>query len=368
MLLVIKKLVFKNNVPFINCISKINGVKIDNAENLNVVMLMYNLLEYSKNYRKTTGRLWNYYRDEPCSIIGANNITHSILNSKSFDYKASFMENGVTLDNLTKNDVKVVVQLKHLSNFWGHSDIPLINCEFELILTWFKNCVLIDKSTREANYGANPVVYEIDSPENAIFKITDTKLYVPVVTLSKEDDIKLLEQLKSEFERTIKWTKYRSQMTVQPQNNKLYYLIDPAFTTANRLFVLPFPRNNNTDSRYSFSNYYVPKVKVNDFNVLINGKNVFDLSVKNDEEAYEKIIDMNNNNDYTTGNLLGYAYYKKHYRLIAIDLSKQTKLKDPQQINFIGKLLRNTGATMFFIIEKSEETTFNFSQNSVTIV
>ena len=94
-------------------------------------------------------------------------------------------------------------------------------------------------------------------------------------------------------------------------------------------------------------------------------KKFSDLPVKNEEEAYEKIID---NNDYTTGNLLDFAYFKKHYKLIAIDLSKQTKLKDPQQINFIGKLLRNTGATMFFIIEKSEETTFNFSQNSVTIV
>ena len=132
--------------------------------------------------------------------------------------------------------------------------------------------------------------------------------------------------------------------------------------------MLSFARNNNTDGRYSFSNYYVPRVKVNDFNVLIDGKSFFDLPVKNDEEAYEKIIDMSNNSDYTTGNLLDYAYYKKHYRLIAIDLSKQTKLKDPQQINFIGKLLRITGATMFFIIEKSEETTFNFSQNSVTIV
>ena len=92
------------------------------------------------------------------------------------------------------------------------------------------------------------------------------------------------------------------------------------------------------------------------------------LSVKNEEETYEKIIEMSNNNDYTTSNLLDYAYYKKHYKLIAIDLSKQTKLKDLQQINFIGKLLKNTGATMFFIIEKSEETTFNFSQNSVTII
>ena len=157
-------------------------------------------------------------------------------------------------------------------------------------------------------------------------------------------------------------------MSIQPQNNNLNYLIDPTFTSVNRLFVLTFPTNNNTDSRYYFSYYYVPKVKVNGFNVLIDGKSFFDLSVKNDEQAYEKIIDMSNNNDYITGNLLDFAYFKKHCRLIAIDLSKQTKLKDPQQINFIGKLLRNTGATIFFIIEKSEETTFNFLQNSVTIV
>ena len=102
---------------------------------------------------------------------------------------------------------------------------------------------------------------------------------------------------------------------------------------------MSFPRNNNTDSRYYFSNYYVPKV--NDFNVLIDGKRFFDLPVKNDEEAYEKTVDLSNNSDYTTGNLLDYVYYKKHYRLISTDLSKQTKLKDPQQINFIGKLLRN---------------------------
>ena len=95
-------MVFKNNSPFINCISKINGVKIDNEEDLDVAMPMYNLLEYSKNYKKTTGSLWNYYRDEPSSTIGDNNITHSILNSESFDYKVNFMENGVTHNNLTK--------------------------------------------------------------------------------------------------------------------------------------------------------------------------------------------------------------------------------------------------------------------------
>ena len=85
-----KKLVFKNNAPFINCISKINGVKIDNAEDLDVVMPMYNLLEYSKNYRKTTGSLWNYYRDEPNGGVN-NGITYSIMGSESFDYKANFI-------------------------------------------------------------------------------------------------------------------------------------------------------------------------------------------------------------------------------------------------------------------------------------
>ena len=92
------------------------------------------------------------------------------------------------------------------------------------------------------------------------------------------------------------------------------------------------------------------------------------MPVKNEEEACEKIIDMSNNNDYATGNLLDFPYFKKDYRLIATELSKQTKLKDPQQINFIGKLDKDNRATMFFIIEKSEETTFNFSQNSVTII
>ena len=130
---------------------------------------MYNLLEYSKSYRKTTGSLWNYYRNEPNSGTDANNINHSILNSKSFNYKANFIEDGVTQSNLTKNNIKIVVPLKYLSNFWKSLNVPLINCKIELILTWLKNCVVISKATREANYGTNPVVYEIDNPENATF-------------------------------------------------------------------------------------------------------------------------------------------------------------------------------------------------------
>ena len=140
---------------------------------------------------------------------------------------------------------------------------------------------------------------------------------------------------------TVKWNTYRSQMTTQSNNNNLNYLIDPAFTKANRLFVLSFEKieenDDKKDRRDSFSHYYVPSVEIKDFNVLVDGKRFFDLPLKN-EEAYKKIIEMSRNNDYTTGNLLDFTYFKENYRLIAVDLSKQTKLKDPQPINFIGKL------------------------------
>ena len=129
-----KKLIFKNNSRFINCGSKSNGVKIDNAEDFDVVMPMYHFLEYSENYKKTTASLWNYYRDEPNGSTDNNNITHSTLNSKSFDYKANFIGSARN-NNLTKNDAKVVVPLKHLSNFRKNLNIPLINCEVEVILT-----------------------------------------------------------------------------------------------------------------------------------------------------------------------------------------------------------------------------------------
>ena len=310
-----------------------------------------------KIIKKTTGSLWNYYRDQPSDPLSTN--------SESFKYKTSVV--GKTLNNDPLTDAEVVVPLKHLSNFWRSLDIPLINCEVELILTWSKNCALADMTVRAAgNNNDSPAVV---APSDATFKITDTQLYVPVVTLSKENDIKLLEKLKSGFKKTIKWNKYRSQMTFQNNNNNLNYLIDPTFTNINRSFVLSYERieedNVEKDYRDSFSHYYVPKVQMKDFNVfLIDGKPFSDLPITNEEEAYEKIIDMSNNN-YTTGNLLDFSYYKENYKLNQIDLSKQTKIKYPQQINFIGKI---EGKIMFFITERSEETTFEFLQNSVNIL
>ena len=157
-----KNLAFKNNAPFINCISKINGIQIDNAENLGVLMARYNLFKYSKNYRKTTGSLWNYYRDEPSDPLS--------YNSESFKYKTNIV--GKTPeDNDSLKNAEAVIPLKRLSNFSRSLNIPLINGEVELVLTWSKNCGLADVATRDAE-GDNPATV---APLGATFKITDTK-------------------------------------------------------------------------------------------------------------------------------------------------------------------------------------------------
>ena len=145
-------------------------------------------------------------------------------------------------------------------------------------------------------------------------------------------------------------------------------MIDQTFNKVSRLFVLSFV---NEDYETLFSKYNAPKFGIKYFNVLIDGKGFFDVPIKNKEKAYEKITEMSKNNDYTTGNLLDYEYFWKHYKLITIDLSKQTELENPdlkQKIIFIGKLDEDYGATMIFIIEKPNKATFDFSQNSVSIM
>ena len=162
-----KATIFKNNAPFINCISKINDVKIDNAEDVDVLMPMSDLLEYSKNYKKPTGSLWNYFRDEPSDPLFSN--------SNSFKYKSSIAgntynigvdESGYDANKAGKNETKVFLSLKHLSNFWRSLNIPLINCEVELILTCSKNCVLAQMTV---NADIDPA---LAAPSGAKFKIT----------------------------------------------------------------------------------------------------------------------------------------------------------------------------------------------------
>ena len=135
---------------------------------------MYNLIEYSRNYRKTTGSLWNYYRDEPNSSAGGN-INYSIKNS--FGYKTN-ITGKLKGTNIKKGDIEIFVPLKHLSNFWKTLDIPLINCEVSLTLTWSENCVIRSKAKRQADPDADPAVAGTNNLTNATFKIKDTKLYL----------------------------------------------------------------------------------------------------------------------------------------------------------------------------------------------
>ena len=199
-------LAFKNNAPTISCISKINRVLIENAEDLDIVMPMYNLLEYNKNYSKTSGSLWNYYRDELSDETNDDNDPNkNVINSKSFNYKKSITRSiynliataeGYDANKEETKKVGISVPLKYLSNFWRTIDTLLINCEVSLTLSWSANCVItsLEKRLVRAAQEDDPGVHD-DSPTGATFKITDTKFYVPVVTLSAENDNKLLEQL-----------------------------------------------------------------------------------------------------------------------------------------------------------------------------
>ena len=329
-----RPLILKNNAPFVSCITRINGELIEDADDSDIVMSMYNLLEYSKNYRKTIGSLYNYYRDKLSDDADDNNFDNiKVVNSSTFKYKNKITGNTYNVDagaqgyDVNKNgmqEVKLAIPLKYLGNFWRALNIPLNSCEISLELKWDKNCEITSLEQRDIGGGNRD-----NAPTGATLAITDCKLYVPAVTLSKDDETKLLTNLKSGFKREIIWNKYKSQMATEAINNNLNILIDPTFTNVNRLFVLAY---QNADNRQSFSQFYLPRVMVKYYNVIIDKLAFFDLPIKTEEEAYEKIIDISRNNEYTTGNLLDYDYFEKYYKLIAIDLSKQQVLQENEDL------------------------------------
>ena len=186
-------------------------------------MPMYNLIEYSDNYSKTSGYLWQYCKDIPAVNNNDNIVDFNIANAAdSFNFTTKIT--GQTNDD-GKINIEIMVLFKYLSNFWKTLEMPLINCEVNLILIWSANCVIIC----------------IDITNQILtFTITETNLYVPVVTLSTQDNAKLLPQLKSGFKRTISWNKYLSKPKLLEQNPNLIHLVEPSFQGVNRLYVLPF--------------------------------------------------------------------------------------------------------------------------------
>ena len=343
-----KKVIFKNCAPFTNCISEINNTQIDNAKDIDIVMPMYNLIEYSDNYAKTTGSLRQYCKDTPALNANGEIIIFAEGNlTDSFNFKTKIT--GRTGNNGTK-DVEIMVPLKYLSNFWRTLEMPLINCEVNLILTWSSTCVLIATGVQN---------------QNATFAITDTKLYVPVVTLSTQENTKLFQQLKSGFKRVINWNKYLSKPELLTQNPNLNHLVEPSFQGVNRLFVLAF---ENDDDRTSNDQYYLPTVEIKDNNIMINGENFFDQPIKNRGVTYDNIrkIATGQRDDYTTGCLLHYPYFTDTYNMIAVDLSKQQALDaDP---NFTANLDRAGNTRVYIILEEAKETILDFSQGTVKVL
>ena len=296
-------------------------------------MPTYNLTEYSDNFSDTSESLWHFKRD---GIEGDNDLSvdnkHIPNNSSSFKYKLSLITN--------RNGAKIAVLLKYLSNFWRSSEVPLINCKVELSLSWDPNSVL------SSLVGASN------------FTITDAKLYVPVVTLSIEDNAKLLKLLNEGFKRSVCWNKYkRIPNKTYNTDNYIREFLDASYQGAKRLFVLAYDNtedaNRVTDG--SHRRYFLPRVEMKNYNIENDGRNFYDQPINDSIKQYDEIrkVSTVQGDDCTTGCLLDFAYFEKKYRLIAADLSKQKAIDaDPraiQQIIFTGKVSRNV--MVYYILE-----------------
>ena len=303
------RLTLKNCAPFTKCNLEINDEHVDTAENLDIVMPMYNLIEYSDNNQDSSATLYQYKRDEPPN----DNADLTADNSTPFKYKVNLLGNIDDADpddaRVGRLNVKIVVPLKYLSNFFRSLEMPLINCKIKLNLTWKTECVL---ST---------------AADDAVFIINDTKLYVPVITLSKEDNKNFIEQQNKGFQRSIYWNEYKTKEKDEDGNaNATKYInLDPSFQGVNRLFLMAYDRATGETTRNGQRKYYLPRIDLKKYNVIIDGRNFYDNPIESDIEKDRELkkVMIGKGEDYTTGSLLDYNYFKEHYKLVAVDLSKK---------------------------------------------
>ena len=351
------RLALKNCAPFTKWNLEINDEHVDTAENLDIVMPMYNLIEYSDNYQDSSATLYQYKRDEPPEDDAVADLTAD--NSSSFEYKIKLLGNVTRVvgnaAGVRRLNVKIVVPLKYLSNFFRSLEMPLINCKIKLNLTWKKECVL--------STGAG----------EAVFIINDTKLYVPVVTLSKEDNEDFIEQQNKGFQRSIYWNEYKTKEINEDADANVfkYNNLDPSFQGVNRLFVMAYNRANGQPTRNRQQKYYLPRIDLEKYNVIIDGRNFYDNPIESDIEKYRELkkVMIGKGEDYTTRSLLDFNYFDKHYKLVAVDLSKQKELDaDPraiQQIEF--KYMLETNSTIYWVLEKSKETILEFYKGTFKV-
>ena len=271
------RLALKNFAPFTKCNLEINDEHVDTAENLDIVMPMYNLIEYSDNYQNSSATLYQYKRDEPPDNINNNLATNT---SSSFKYKVDLLGNPAVANNVARRDLKIVVPLKYLSNFFRSLEMPLINCKIKLNLIWKKECVL---STD------NDVAVDANNP---VFIINYTKLYVPVVTLSKEDNKDFIDQQSKGVQRSIYWNEYKTkELTENADANVFKYInLDPSFQGVNRLFAMAYSRaDNNQPTRNGRTKLYLPRIDLNKYNFIIDGRNFYDNPIESDIKKYREL-------------------------------------------------------------------------------
>ena len=343
------KVAFKNCVPFTKCITHINDKHVDTADDNDIVIPMYNQIECNDNYSDTSGSLWQFKRDESPVTNAENSDNVSVDISSSFKYKSSFFKPLTDANNGVFKNVKIAVSLKYFSNFWRSLEMPLINCKIHLELNWSKDFV-------------------ISTIADTTFKITNTKFYVPIVTLSSKDNVKLVKLLVEGFKRPAYWNKYQTKIESKnlDNSNLTRFPLDAAFPGVKRLFVFAFndtENNANRVEKISHTKYFLPRINITNYNVLINGINFYDQPINDLVKQYDEIrkIATGQGDDYTTGCLLNYYYFKNHYNLIGIDLSKQKELdvdsRAFQQLEFYGML--KTNSQVCAVLEKSKEQCYN---------
>ena len=247
--------------------------------------------------------------------------------------------------------------------------MPLINYKIHFELNWSNNCVIYGADTYASGDNANN--------RETTFKITSTKLYVPIVTVSTKDNVNQTKQLNEGFKSSVYWNEHKSKMEAKEADvdNLKRFPLDPSFQGVNRLFVLAFDNANDGDNkieRDSHRKCFLPRVDITNCNVLIDGRNFYNQPINDQSKKYNVIrkIATEKGDDYTTGCLLDYQYFKDHYQLIAVDLSKQKELDaDPraiQQIEFYGKL--DTNSQVCTVLEKSKETVLKFYKGTAKML
>ena len=292
------RLALKNCAPFNKCNLEINDEHVDIAENLDIVMPVYNLIQYSDKYQDSSATFYQYKRDEPPDNIDNNLATNT---SSSFNYKVHLLGNPAIVNNVARRNLKIVVPLKYLSNFFISIEMPLINCKIKLNLTWKKECVLSTDNDADAADAAN----------NPVFIINDTKLYVPVVTLSKEDNKDFIDQQNKGFQRSIYWNEYKTKEQNEDADANVYKYtnLDLSFQGVNRLFVMAYGRaNNNQPTRNGRRKYYLPRIDLEKYNVIIDRRNFYDNPIESDIEKYRELkkVMIGKGEGYTTGSLLDF--------------------------------------------------------------